>query len=657
MDELGEGWADGTAGPSGTRRQGFPVDPHRVKRALWGGRLWLIGAGGLGLIIGLFYVKVLMGSWYETTVVLKYEGDMSMSDQRPSAHAIKPAADALLHQSVLREIREELGFDSNLTELADWIAYEADHRSQTLWFAVSGETGEDAAEYARVVTQVFMAYHKDRQSRRIEAEIARTEKRIDAVERDAGLARARYNAFREQHGISDLPTEQQSMLESAAQLRADSELAVPEIRALEAQVSSLETLLASTPKTSMAAGGVSPERATYEQLRQELVSAQASLSPDHPQVQALQQQVAQLRAQLRSGGGSTSSGGGLVGINATYQDLAGQLREAKSNLAALRERQKGLSGMAQRAQARVASFSGIEGEASALLAAVKVNDNLLSDLRSTNSILEDALRDPPSGFVILDPGGVPEYPVENKMKLVVFLAIPVLFVTVVLLVVLRREFRGLRLETPAEIAFWGKGPVLASTPWPSSEDGLDDLVAGLDDSVPNANGRLLVVGSSPEESRLARVFVTRINRDWFPMNEPTGTPTTVTPAPAERAPLQTPPPPGSYPIGRSGAPSVALARIPPAPATEALQVVSPGDHLQLEAWNGPLEGQSLRRAARLADRVVILVRSGAVSALSLNDIQRRFGRERGIGYIVVALPEELLTLPDRIGDVAAFWRG
>ena len=296
MDEGGEAWADGPAGHGGAKRQGFPMDPHRLKRALLGGRFWLLGAGAVGLIIGLFYVKVLMGSAYETTVVLKYEGDMSMGDQRPSAHAIDPAADALLQQSVLSEIREELGFDSDLTELADWIQYETDYRAGTLRFAVSGETGEDAAEYARVVTQVFMAYHKDRQSRRIEAEIARTEKRIDAVERDAGLAHARYNAFREQHGISDLPTEQQSMLESAAQLRADSELALPEIRALEAQVSSLETLLASTPKTSMAGGGVSPERATYERLRQELVSAQASLSPDHPRVQALQQQVAQLRS-------------------------------------------------------------------------------------------------------------------------------------------------------------------------------------------------------------------------------------------------------------------------------------------------------------------------------------------------------------------------
>jgi hypothetical protein len=85
-------------------------------------------------------------------------------------------------------------------------------------------------------------------------------------------------------------------------------------------------------------------------------------------------------------------------------------------------------------------------------------------------------------------------------------------------------------------------------------------------------------------------------------------------------------------------------------------VASPAGQLQLEAWDGPLESQSLRRAARIADRVVILVRSGAMSAPKLNGIQNRVGRKRGIGYIVVGLPEELHTLPDRVGDVAGFWR-
>jgi uncharacterized protein involved in exopolysaccharide biosynthesis len=656
VDEAGEPRSDGPTERGGAQRQGFPVDPHRLQRALWGSRFWLIGAGGLGLIFGLFYVKALMG-YYETTVILKYEGEVLIGDQRQSKYALGPAADALVRQSVLRQLQDELGFEGTLTALANWIAYETDLREGTLRFTVSGETGEDAAEYARVVTKVFMAYHKERQARRIETEIARTERRIDAAEAEAEEARQLYNAFREEHGIADLSTEQRSLVESVGTLRANSELATSEIRAIEARVRSLEAQLASTPKTSFVSGGSSPERAAYDQLRGELASARATLSPDHPRVQSLQQQVAYMRSQLRAGGGASSRDEGLVGVNATYQVVDGQLREAKSNLAALRERQKGLSQMADRAQGRMEGFSGIEGEAAALLAEVTVNESLVGGLRGAEAVLEDALRDPPSGFVVLDPGAVPEYPAEDKMKIVMFLAFPIVSVLLVLLVALYREFRGLRLETPAEVAFWGKGPVLASTPWPNDPLGLGEMVAGLDDFVPHAKGSLLIFGDSMSESEFARALADRMNSDWFPTNESAAAPSSAQRVPAERPPLQTPPPSGPYPVGDSGTHSVALARLPAAPATEAIRLAGPAGQLRLEAWDGPLEGQSLRRAVRLADRVVVLVRSGAVSVLRLNGIQNRVGREHGIGYIVVGLPDELHSLPDRVGDVAAFWRG
>jgi hypothetical protein len=365
--------------------------------------------------------------------------------------------------------------------------------------------------------------------------------------------------------------------------------------------------------------------------------------------------VNHLRAQLRSGGGS-SSGGGLVGVNSTYQVVEGQLREAKSRLEAFRERQKGLTAMADKAQNRVEAFSDIEGEAAALLAEVQVNESLVGGLRGTEAVLEDALRDPPSGFVVLDPGAVPEFPVRNKMKLVVFGAIPMILVGLVLLVVLRREFGGLLLETPAEVAFWGNGPVLGAASWPNDLDSLDELVGGLDDFVPRARGSLLIVGGSPEESRLASELADRMNSDWFPTHEYVATPGAPESVPAQQAPLQTPPPSGPYPIGGSGGQSVALARRPSAPPSTAIRLASPGGQLRLEAWDGPHESQSLRRAARIADRVVVLVRSCAMSAPRLNGIQNRVGRQEGIGYVVVGLPDELHSLPDRVGNVAAFWR-
>jgi uncharacterized protein involved in exopolysaccharide biosynthesis len=631
------------------------MDPYRLRRALWRDKRWLIGAGVAGLIIGLLWVKLIMRSPYETVAVLKYDGVLQVSGGSDSRYALIPSADALMHQSVLRKIRDESGFPGSLTALAASIDYEIDFHAQTMQITVSGETAEDAAGFARLVTDVFMTYHKERQSRRFEQEITRTAKRIEAAEHQAEEARQLYNEFRERHGIADLSTEQQSMVESAGDLRADSELAAAEIRAYEAQVRSLEAQLASTSKTSFVSGGSSPERQTYDQLRLELASARATLSPDHPRVQALQQQVNHLRAQLRSGGGS-SSGGGLVGVNSTYQVVAGQLREAKSSLEAFRERQKGLSAMADKAQNRVEAFSGIEGEAAALLAEVQVNESLVGGLRGTEAVLEDALGDPPSGFVVLDPGAVPEYPVENKMKLVVFGAIPMIIVGFALLVVLRREFAGLLLETPAEVAFWGNGPVLGATSWPNDLQSLDELVAGLDDFVPRARGSLLIVGGSPDESRIASELADRMNSDWFPTDEHVATPGASESVPAWHAPLQTPPPSGPYPIGGSGAQSVALVRRPSAPPSNAIRLASPGGELRLEAWDGPYESQSLRRAARIADRVLVIVRSGAMSAPRLNGIQNRVGRQEGIGYVVVGLPNELNSLPDRVGNVAAFWR-
>ncbi len=111
---------------------------------------------------------------------------------------------------------------------------------------------------------------------------------------------------------------------------------------------------------------------------------------------------------------------------------------------------------------------------------------------------------PPSGFSVLDPGSVPELPIQNKAKPVIFGAMSLVGLFCGLAFALWREFRGLRLQTPAEIAFWGSGPVLAATPWPSDPLGLDELVAGLDDLAPEATGNLLLLGGTPDDASSAR---------------------------------------------------------------------------------------------------------------------------------------------------------
>lgn len=74
------------------------------------------------------------------------------------------------------------------------------------------------------------------------------------------------------------------------------------------------------------------------------------------------------------------------------------------------------------------------------------------------------------------------------------------------------------------------------------------------------------------------------------------------------------------------------------------------------AWNGVIEGPALRRAVRLADRVIVVVREGSMTAAELAQLRVRLGREEGIGFLVVgAGEEETMRGRDRVGQVADFW--
>src|SRR4029077_2284233 len=74
------------------------------------------------------------------------------------------------------------------------------------------------------------------------------------------------------------------------------------------------------------------------------------------------------------------------------------------------------------------------------------------------------------------------------------------------------------------------------------------------------------------------------------------------------------------------------------------------------AWRGAMEGPALRHAARMADRVIVLLTSGAEVFTSVAALRTRIGRERGVGVVLLGLGSDLLNLPDRAGDVQTFWR-
>ena len=199
MDDLGAA-SDGSAAG---KRPGWPVDPYRIRRALWNGKRWVIGAALFGVLFGLFWVKVVIGPSYESVVVLKHEEGLRLAGHEFSTgHALEPAAEALHRDSVLRRIRERADLDWNLLRLAGHIDYRFDHRGgDTLEISVYGDTPEWAAEFAQLVTEVFLNYHRERNARRIEQEITSVSDRINAAQREAEEARRMYNEFRERNGL------------------------------------------------------------------------------------------------------------------------------------------------------------------------------------------------------------------------------------------------------------------------------------------------------------------------------------------------------------------------------------------------------------------------------------------------------------------------
>jgi hypothetical protein len=105
-----------------------------------------------------------------------------------------------------------------------------------------------------------------------------------------------------------------------------------------------------------------------------------------------------------------------------------------------------------------------------------------------------------------------------------------------------------------------------------------------------------------------------------------------------------------YAAGKPVARSEAL--VPVAREAAAMSRLPQGPH----AWLGATEGPALRRAARMADRVIVLVSSGGEAFTSLMGLRTRLGRDNGVGLVMLGVSPQLMMLPDRTGDVDKFWR-
>jgi uncharacterized protein involved in exopolysaccharide biosynthesis len=643
------------------RRPGAPIHPYRAYRILRAGRWWLLLAAVLGLLAGVATARVLFGDTYVATAVLKLEGERPMgTEPRTNLAEVGSLSEAFLIAPVLGRAKKELGWDVPLLALRASLQVEPNVTAGTVHVSATAETAEDASALAAAVTDAFMQYHRDRREEQLRADVAGMERRLDMARQAVTEARGAYDAFRDAHGIADLSAEQQRGIESAARLRAQRDMAESDIAALEARIAQLRTEVRSAPRMEVSATQATAEARELAETEAELAAARGTLSEDHPRVQALERRMGTLRLRLHSGR-AQRQGLEQLGASSRRATLEMALSESQAELQSAQQRLASLDGLATQARARVEAMSEVEGEATALLSQVRTRERVVSDLEAELARMGDLLSEPTSGFRVLTAATLPEAPEPSRRKKAAAMAMPVLFVLLTACVLLGRELWGMRVWTAAEVAYWGGGPVIGATSWPEDPHGLETLAADLDDVVPASAGEMLVVGINERAGGLAREVAEWLRDDW------TDTRLLVDgggPVVAPSAHAQ-----GMQETGHAlAAPAVATSHLvivsdptpPHGPDGRALPpaVDAPGamgGRLQVRPWLGPAHGQGLRRAARLADRVLVAVPAGEATAAELLATRTRLGRSHGVAFVLLNLPTELARLADRVGPVDAFW--
>ena len=661
--------SDETAGPS---RPGRPIEPMRLISMLVAGRWWLLGAAVLGLTIGVLTAKFYLKQTFETTSAIRYEGleplDPAMT---PDIHRdMPPLLDAFVRDAFLASVRDQLFANTvPLIVVRSRYSIVVDSEAGVVGVTGSGDSPQDAARFVNTVVDTFITYQRDHRAEAIQEAITALDGRVAASSDELSRSQSAYDAFRQANGVSaELSTDQTAAMAAAADLRARAALAQAALSGLEARVARLRETGTPAPAPqdpaptptgpSASSAEAQSARAALAEARQQLNAVQGRLSEDHPRYQALRRHVQDLEARVAT---FTSSASGPSRAQQT------SLREAEAQLDEHRREQAELQQLSDEAQARVNAFSEIEGEATELLADVTVKTGLLTDLRNRRARLASMLTNVDPGFRVMARAVEPEGAVDGTRgrKYKVALGVPFAFIFITVLFLALREFRKLRLLSSREVAFWANAPVIGATTWPRNIKALSDLVADLDDYVPDARGTMLVVGITDKEVALAVELAKQMGSDWslessFDLMSNLRQSSDDSMGNMRRSLMPSNPPSNpDFENNPTNSNSELLA--PPtivqsgAPYGLFTAAANPAQRLVTTAWEGDVDAPGLRRQARLADRVLVVVPSGAVTLSELRTLKARLGRTDGVGYVLVGLTKDLANYPDRCGPVDEFW--
>jgi uncharacterized protein involved in exopolysaccharide biosynthesis len=618
-------------------RPGVPVDFGRLVQALrrhWRVIPTCVAIGGLlGLAVAALFVK----PSYTARATILWEPSASAD---PSDRSFLTQVDSIKLTSNLKEVRRRLHLKPTTDEFKEKLNLLFDGQSHLVVLEATDTSAKGAAQLANTTVDVFLDYQRSIGRDRGSEHLKRLESDILASQAQLKNVREAYDAFRRELGVSDFEVELKLALQKVADLKQQMELSGADALTEEARQRQLVQEGHHQAATSVAATSLSnPDAIALANLQTQLVSVRSHLSADHPEVRRLEAQVASLQARVHS---HPTMVQGAVNVTQNMQHVAIEsgISQSKVSREAALERKQSYQRLLQEAEQRLAQLSAAQGRAQQLLSAIASDEAHKNELEALRVRTADQVRNSAADFRVVTPASPPDKSNPSQRRAIV-IRFPLGAFVIALVGILAYELRGFRVHTAREAGFWANAAVIASSTWPREQTTLGALVDELSDAAPAVRGTTLVVGARVNEVPLAREIAYWLSHlTGWSQRGVVGAEEPVVPEKSPQGPSNVHVSPD---IDGSAAKGVALARR----GGESLTIA--------QAWDGPPHGPSLRRASRLADRVLVVIAAGTLSVTEVAALRSRLGRGHGIGLLLVGLNPEFVKLPDRVGEVERFW--
>jgi uncharacterized protein involved in exopolysaccharide biosynthesis len=598
---------------------------------------WIPLAAAMWAALGLLVAFLFITHTYLSQAVLVWEPKTD-GGNRPEERFLSTEAGSINLPGAVRKIRQRLKLGIPIETLQKQIEVHFNTQSNLVTVDATGPTARDATVLANTIVQVFLEQQTEIVRARAEDAQRALEKDIKVAQAKLEQARSAFDAFRAENGISNIEQETTTGIADIAKLRTDQQSTRTEIEGLKGSIANLQKQLrGEAPITS-----VPTQNPAQIEAEAKLAAARTRYSPGHPEIARLEALVRGLRATRVTG----------QGLNPIHQALSQQLATAQASLVNAEQRLLGYETAIPAAEQRSSSLRAVQGQARGLQSEVELGERRLVDLQAQISLARDAARTPQVEWRVLTPAVEPEWPERSKRRWIVA-GMPILGMIVALLALLIRPLLDGKVYTAREAAYWANAPVLGSSTWPRNPEMLFTLADELSHHGALAPGYTLVVGASGREKAHAEELAYWLGGGGAVADrkrEP----------PSARVRVTAAPPGGVHSAGAGSGSGGAAATVLSSEALVPIQRQQSGAPLALypqgtHAWLGATDGPALRRAARMADRVIVLLTSGAEVFTEVAGLRTRLGRDGGVGIVMVGLSSELLKLPDRTGEVESFW--